>query len=59
MESLTFNIPDKVAIGEMKITAKLYYSKLVASVGEFLKVPAEEYTPILVNEHSTNIMIVD
>lgn len=59
IESLTFNVPDQVSLGDMKITAKLFYSKLVSSVGEFLEVPAEEYEPILVNEHSTKITIVD
>jgi len=59
METFSFNIPDNITPGEMKITAKLYYSKLVSSVGKILKVPSEEYESILVNEHSTNIAIVD
>jgi hypothetical protein len=59
METFTFNLPDKVSEGFMTVTAKLYYSKLVSSVGEFLKVPTEEYEPILVNEHSTKIEILD
>jgi Cytochrome c554 and c-prime/NapC/NirT cytochrome c family, N-terminal region len=59
MESFTLNLPDNVIPGEMKITAKLYYSKLVSSVGELLEVPSEEYEPILVNEHSTRIVILD
>jgi hypothetical protein len=59
MESFTMEIPEEAAIGEMKISAKLYYSKLVSSVGEFLKVPAEEYQSILVNEHFTKIVVLD
>ncbi len=59
MESFIFNLPDNVSPGEMTITAKLYYSKLVSSVGELLEVPYEEYKPILVNEHSTKVEILD
>jgi hypothetical protein len=43
----------------MKITASLYYSRLVKPVAEFLNVPADEYEPILVNEHFTTIEIFD
>ena len=59
IESFTFNLPDNISIGDVEITAKLYYSKLVSSVGELLKVPPEEFEPILVNEHSTKITVLD
>lgn len=58
-ETLTFNLPDDVAIGKMKITASLYYQKLITSVGELLNVPAEEMEAIKVNDHFTEIEIVD
>lgn len=59
METFAFNLPADLPPGEMKVTAKLYYSKLVASVGKLLNVPSEEYEPLLVNEHSTKIAILD
>jgi hypothetical protein len=59
METFTFTLPADLPSGEMKVTAKLYYSKLVESVGKLLNVPSEEYEPLLVNEHSTKIAILD
>jgi len=58
-ETFTFNLPGTLPSGEMKITAKLNYQLLVKSVGEFLEVPKEEFTPLLVNEHSTTVTILD
>ena len=40
METFTLNIPDNLSPGEMIVNAKLYYSKLVSSVGKLLKVPS-------------------
>ncbi|MFH1195414.1 MAG: NapC/NirT family cytochrome c [bacterium] len=59
VETFTFSLPDNIAIGDMVITAKLNYQRLVQPVAEFLKVPVDEYEPILVNEHSTKISIVN
>lgn len=59
IETFTFNIPDNIAEGKLKISAKLYYQKLVSSVGKLLNVPSEEYEPLLVNEHFTSINIFD
>lgn len=59
IETFTFNLPENLPAGELKVTAKLYYQLLVKSVGEFLGVPAEEYEPLLVNEHSTKIVVLD
>ena len=59
METFTLNLPSNLPPGEMIVNAKLYYSKLVSSVGKLLKVPSEEYEPLLVNEHSTKIAILD
>ncbi len=58
-ETYTFNLPDNLALGEMKVTARIYYSKLVKPVADFLKVPAEESEPVLVNEHSTTVNVID
>jgi hypothetical protein len=59
IETFTFNLPDNLVPGKMKVSAKLFYSKLVSSVGKFLNVPSEEYEPLLVNEHATFIEIID
>jgi hypothetical protein len=59
LETFTFNLPYDVAPGEMTVTARLNYSKLVAPVGEFLEVPAEEYATVPVNQHSTTITVWD
>ena len=58
LETCTFNLPDNIAPGELKITAVLNYQRLVQPVAEFLAVPADEYAIIQVNEHSTYINIL-
>lgn len=59
METYTFELPADVAVGPMTVTAKLNYQKLVGPVGEFLEVPAEEYAIMPVNEHTTDLTIVN
>ncbi|MCA2005183.1 MAG: NapC/NirT family cytochrome c [Ignavibacterium sp.] len=58
LETLTFNLPTNVAPGKMKITATLYYQRLVPSVAKFLNVPSEEYETIKVNEHTTYVTVL-
>lgn len=53
IEQYTWVIPDEIAEGKVKVNATLYYRRLVKSVGEFLKVPEEEMTPVLVNQTET------
>jgi len=36
----------------------VFYSRLVSSVAEFLKVPREESEPVKVNSHSTTFTIL-
>jgi hypothetical protein len=59
IESYTWTLPDDVAIGRVEVTARIYYRRLVKSVGEFLDVPADEMEPVLVNETSTWFEVVD
>jgi hypothetical protein len=59
IETLTFQVPDDMPEGPVKITAVLNFQKLVKPVADFLKVPADEAEIIKVNEHSTMITIVD
>jgi hypothetical protein len=58
LETCTFNLPNNVAPGKLKITAVLNYQKLVKPVADFLGVPAEELEIIKVNEHSTYVNIL-
>lgn len=58
IETCTFTIPNDVAPGKMKVTAVLNYQKLVKPVADFLNVPEDESEIIKVNEHSTEIKIL-
>ncbi len=57
IETYTFQIPYDAAPGKMMVKAVLNYQLLVRPVGELLEVPSEEYEPLVVNEHSTDLMI--
>ncbi|MFC2131185.1 multiheme c-type cytochrome [Bacteroidota bacterium] len=59
METCTFTIPDNAAPGKMRITAVLNFQKLVTPVSKFLNVPEDEDEIIKVNEHSTEVVILD
>jgi len=58
IETLTFNLPNNVTPGKMKVTAALYYQRLVPSVARFLNVPDDETEIIKVNEHSTFVTVL-
>lgn len=58
LETFTFNLPNNVAAGIMKVTATLYYQRLVSSVAKFLNVPEDEYEIIKVNDHSTYVTVL-
>jgi len=59
LETFTFQLPDVVEPGTMKVTATLNYQKLVKPVADFLKVPEDEAEIIKVNDHFTTIEILD
>jgi hypothetical protein len=40
------------------VKATVYYSRLVSSVAEYLKVPREESQPVLVNTHATTFTVL-
>jgi len=44
--------------GPVTVTATIWYSRLVSSVASFMKVPAEEYAPVLVNTHTSTFTVV-
>ncbi|MBN1639404.1 MAG: NapC/NirT family cytochrome c [Ignavibacteriales bacterium] len=58
-ETYSFNIPDKVEIGKLRIIATLNYQKLVKPVADFLNVPDDESEIVKINEQSIEIEIVD
>jgi hypothetical protein len=58
-EFFTWTLPDDVHPGEVRVVARVYYSRLVSSVAEYLGVPEEEWQPILVSEHTTTFEIYD
>jgi len=57
-ETYTWTLPDDLPAGDLTFTGRVYYSRLVASVAEHLKVPADEYEPILVNQHSSRLTVL-
>jgi len=59
IETFTFELPYETAPGDMIITAKMNYQKLVQPVAEFLNVPEDEYEVVHVNSHSTKITVFE
>ena len=57
IETYTWTAPGKLPSGTLTIVARLYYSQVPSSVGEFMKLPADEYAPILVNEASLSLTV--
>lgn len=58
VETFTFQIPNNIAPGKLKVTATLNYQLLVKPVADFLGVPESESQIIKVNEHSTELTIL-
>jgi hypothetical protein len=58
IESYTWNLPQTLPEGPLRVEAKLYYRLLVKSVADFLKVPAEESATQEINSAETTIQIV-
>ncbi|HEY6552967.1 MAG TPA: hypothetical protein VI669_06405, partial [Vicinamibacteria bacterium] len=57
-ETFTWTLPQDIPAGEVTVTARVYYSRLVPSVGRFLKVPEEEWAAVLINEHQTRFTVL-
>jgi hypothetical protein len=53
IETYTWEIPDDIAEGKVKVVAEINYRRLVLSVGEYLGVPAEEMATQLINRSET------
>jgi nitrate/TMAO reductase-like tetraheme cytochrome c subunit len=57
-ETYTWKLPANLPAGPVVVTAEVYYSRLVSSVAEFMKVPREESEPVKINSHSTSFTIL-
>lgn len=58
-ESFTWTLPADVPPGTVTVRAKVFYSKLVSSVAEYMKVPKEEAAAIEIASHVSQFTIVD
>jgi nitrate/TMAO reductase-like tetraheme cytochrome c subunit len=58
-EKFLWRVPDDAALGVATVTARVYYSRLVSSVAEYLKVPREEWEPVEIAAHTTTLTVVD
>jgi hypothetical protein len=56
-ETFTWTVPDDVPPGPVTVTAEIWYSRLVSSVGRYLNVPEEEFEPFLMSSHSTTFEV--
>jgi nitrate/TMAO reductase-like tetraheme cytochrome c subunit len=57
-ETFQWTLPADLPPGPVTVTARVYYSRLVSSVAEYLKVPRAESEPVLINSHSTTLTIL-
>lgn len=57
-ETFSWRLPQDIAPGPITVRATVYYSRLVSSVAEYLKVPREEYEPVVINTHSTTFTVL-
>ena len=57
-ETYTWRLPANLPAGPVVVTAEVFYSRLVSSVAEYMKVPREESEPVKVNVHSTTFTIL-
>jgi hypothetical protein len=53
IETFSWVLPDDIPVGKVTFKAELFYQLLVKPVGDYLGVPEEETTPMLVNSAST------
>jgi len=56
-ETFSWSPPD-LPPGPVTVTATVWYSRLVSSVAEFMKVPREEYEPVLIARHETTLTVL-
>jgi hypothetical protein len=56
IETFTWSVPE-AAPGELQLTATVYYSLIVQSVADYLKVPAEEYEAVVMGEATAVVTV--
>jgi hypothetical protein len=56
-ETYSWSLPAGVAPGPVTVTATVWYSKVVASVAEFLEIPPPEAEPVKMSDHSIVIAV--
>jgi nitrate/TMAO reductase-like tetraheme cytochrome c subunit len=56
-ETFTWKLPPEIAPGEVTVTGTVYYSRLVSSVADYMKVPAEEAVPVVMSSHETKFTV--
>ena len=56
-ETFSWSPPD-LPPGKVTVTASVWYSRLVSSVAEYMKVPREEYEPVLMSTHTTTFEVL-
>ncbi|GAB4374871.1 MAG: cytochrome c family protein [Acidobacteriota bacterium] len=57
-ETFRWTLPETTAPGPATVRATVWYARLVSSVGAFLGVPADEWTPVLMAAHETRIEVL-
>jgi len=57
-ETYSWTLPAEVAPGPLTVTASVWYSKVAASVAEFLAIPPPEAEPVRMSEHRVQIVVV-
>jgi hypothetical protein len=56
-ESFTWKLPAEIAAGPVTVKATVWYSRVISSVAEHLKIPAEEVEPVKMSEHTTTFTV--
>jgi len=56
-ETFNWKLPEDLPEGPLSIRAKVSYSRVVASVARFMKLPEDEYAPVSLGESSLLIEI--
>jgi len=56
-ETFTWKVPKTVAPGPVKVTATVWYSRLIGTVASYFEIPAEEIEAVKMGEHTTTFVI--
>ncbi len=56
-ETFTWTLPAAVAPGEVRVTATVWYSRLIASVAHHLRIPDEEVSQVKMAEHTSSFEV--